>query len=64
MSYLGHLVILMVTQCDHAENELLIVRQVFLCSFILLSFVNSNLHVFLLDTEQYCFFVGTTVLNC
>lgn len=64
MSYLGHLAILMVSQHDHAENELLIVRQVFLCLFISLSFVNFNLLVFLLDTEQYCFFVGTTVLNC
>lgn len=64
MSYLGHLAILMVSQRDHAENELLIVRQVFLCLFISLSFVNFNLLVFLLDTEQYCFFVGTTVLNC
>lgn len=46
MSYLRHLAIIMVTQRDHAENELLIVRQVFLCLFILLSFVNFNLLVF------------------
>lgn len=64
MSSPGHSAILRVTQRDHAEHELLIIRQVFLCLFTSLSFVNFNLLIFLLDTEQYCFFVGTTVLNC
>lgn len=55
MSYLRHLAILMVTQRDHAENELLIVKQVFLCLFISLSFVNFNLLVFLLRYRTVLF---------
>lgn len=54
----GILAIIMVTQVDHAENELKIIthkkkrkknEKVFLCLFISLSFVNF-IYFFLLDT--------------